>query len=442
MRPFRFAIHLRSFGWEPVVVTIAAIDQQLTSKEARLLRDIEIIEINPPFDRTNRSESQLGRARRTGTSGSWIAGKWEKLSAGVLATIDRQFPADTWLLFFAVKYRELLEIVRRVDPDVLWCTGDPWSALVTTERLARHFDLPWVADMRDPWTLSEMRTKEKWVVSRRLDRLFERRVMSSASAIVFQAGMVESAYREHYADLNIETHLIRNSFDPCVFDDAITFDAAGANKVSTDGRLRIGFFGRFRAMSPAALMIDALHALLQKDREMAGRVEVYSSGPLNEADAAYALRMGVFANFHRSDAVPLEKSLSVLRQFDLLLISTDVRRDQIIPAKIFEYLAAGRPIISLSLNQEVEDILECTGTGLQLDPRHPDHVAMFLMECLRAIDRGQALPVPFKPDALEIARHEARQTTRDLAAVFDGVSGRLGRQDVGLGRQDVRTSRG
>jgi len=423
MRPFRFAIHLRSFGWEPVVVTIAAANQSLTPKEAHLLKDVEIIEIHPPFDRTNRSESQLGAEGTVRSRRSPLIEQWGSVTSKLLSTIDRQFPTDTWLLLFAAKYRELLAIVRRVDPDVLWVTGDPWSALVTTERLARHFDLPWIADIRDPWTLSKMRVSRQWEISRRLDRFFERRVMSSADAIVFQASMVEAAYRQYYSDLDIDTYVIRNSFDPCVFDDAITFEAAGAEQVSTDGRLRIGFFGRFRAMSPAALMIDALHAVRRHDKEMAERIEVFSFGALNEQDAAYALEKGVFGNFHRSETVPLEKSLTVLRQFDLLLISTDLRRDQIIPAKIFEYLAAGRPIVSLSLNTEVEEILTRTRTGLQLDPRHTDQVAIFFMECLRAMDEGEALPITFKPDALEIARHEARHTTRELAEIFDRFMG-------------------
>ena len=59
MRPFRFVIHLRDFGWEPVVMTIAAKGQQLTPREAELLEGIRIIELAPPFDRTLASESQL-----------------------------------------------------------------------------------------------------------------------------------------------------------------------------------------------------------------------------------------------------------------------------------------------------------------------------------------------------------------------------------------------
>ncbi len=422
MRPFRFAIHLRDFGWEPIVLTIATPGQRLTAKESRLLKNVEVIEIRSPFDGTNRSESHLGGEAKTSLRTSFGADRSDALSSRMLSKFDRQFPTDTWLLLFAAKYRELRDVVRRVRPDVLWCTGDPWSALVTTQRLAGHYELPWVADFRDPWTLSKLRTDRQWSISRRIDRALERKILSSADAVVFQAANVAAEYRRCYADLAMKTRVIFNSFDPCVFDDPITFEAAGVRNVSGDGVLRIGFFGRFRAMSPATLVIDALAAAARQNQAHASRIEVHSFGPLNAEDAAYALKKGVFGNFHRAEAVPLERSLTSLRQFDLLLVSTDLSRDQIIPAKIFEYLAAGRPIVSLSLNDEVADILSRTGTGIQLDPRRPDRVAEFFAECLRAMDEGRSLPLEFRPEAGEIARYEARHTTRDLAEIFNVVT--------------------
>ena len=417
MRPYRFVLHLRDFGWEPTVLTIAAPGQTLTPKEAHLLSDIEIIELASPLDRTSRSESQLGAsgsAPPTGADG--------KPKRGLVQTLDRQFPTDTWLLLFAAKYAELRRIVRRVNPDVLWCTGDPWSALIASMQLARAFDLPWVADFRDPWTISEIRTEGKSRVTTKIDAFLEKKIIESADAVVFQAGSVEAAYHRHYSDVEFASRLITNSFDPQVFDDPITIDTAPARKVSAHDGLHIGFFGRFRMMSPASVVADALHALRRRAPTAAERIHVHSFGPLNEADAAYAAAKGVASSFHHADAVPLERSLSVLRKFDLLLVSTDLTRHQIIPAKIFEYLPASRPILSLSRNDEVRRILEETGTGLQLDPTKPDEVADFLLRCLMATDQDNPLPLPFQPNEEAIRSYEARETTRALVEVFESIT--------------------
>lgn len=430
MRPFRFALHLEEFGWEPTVLTIAAPGQHLTAKEKRLLRNVEIVDLRSPFDRTLSSESQL-RAEKpsppagAGTKSALLRRSGKKGVVGtVLETLDRQFPSDTWLLLFAAKHRQLRQIVGRIQPDVLWCTGDPWSGLVAARRLAEHFGLPWVADFRDPWTLSELRSEGQWPLSRMADEYFERKVIESAHAVVFASASVEKAYRARYDAIDFESRVITNSFDSSVFNDPIAFNTTQALPVSDADGLHVGFFGRFRSLSPAALIVDALGALKRRDPTLVRRIHIHSFGSLNAADAAYAIEHDVTSCFVRENAVPLEHSLAALRRFDLLLVSTEVSREQIIPAKLFEYLAAGRPILSLSRNPEVRSILAQTGTGTQLDPLQPEAVADVLAGCLEACDNGRPLPIPFHPNAAAISKYEARETTRLLSGVFDEVTER------------------
>lgn len=414
MRPFRFVIHLKEFGWEPTVLTIAAEGQELTEKEARLLEGIDIIELKPPFDRTTAAESQLGKASRQkkSTSGGHSFG---------LGLLDHQFPVDTWLLFFWMKYRQILRVVQRVQPHVMWSTGDPWSGLVIGGQLARRFGIPWVADFRDPWTLSEVRSEGQWALTQTINRFCERRVLETAEVVLFQAEQTERVYQRHYAEMGLRTTTIYNSYDPAVFEDPVELKSASARGASDGDRLRIGFFGRFRSMSPASLMTDVLAEARRRHGAAAEAVEVHSFGPLNEEDARYAEEKGVLEHFRRQEAVPLEKALSALRQFDLLLLSTDPRRDQIIPAKLLEYLAAARPVLSFSRNPEVAEILQRTGTGLQLDPGRTGEIADLLVACLEAKREERPLPLPFEPRPEEIRKFEACATTEELASLFDSV---------------------
>ena len=176
MRPFRFAIHLREFGWEPTVLTIEAPGQELTAKEARLLEGIERVAPRPPFDRTLQAESQLG------SSSGQTGGSARKHAYG-LGTLDHQFPVDTWLLLFGLRYREILRTVERVRPDVIWSTGDPFSSLVVSRQLRRRFGIPWVADFRDPWTLCDVRSEGQWALTRAVNRYLERRIVEDADAV-------------------------------------------------------------------------------------------------------------------------------------------------------------------------------------------------------------------------------------------------------------------
>lgn len=419
MRPFRFAIHLREFGWEPTILTIASPGAQLTDKEAHLLKDIRVLTIASPIDRTFRSESQLGAPSgkggrsRQGAPASWIT------------ALDRQFPVDTWLPLFAAKFGTMLRQAAKVNPQVVWATGDPWSGLVAGQWLSKRLGVPYIADFRDPWTLSEVRTREKWAWVKRIDRNAERRVVAGADVLMFQTRQVADAYQECYARLDPAIVVIGNSFDPDVFDDPIAAEGgANGQGILSDrsAMLRIGFFGRFRTMSPAAPIMDALAELQKRQASLAARVCIHSFGPLSEADAARAHAHGLEAQFVCEDAVPLERALSVLRRFDLLLVSTDMRRRYIIPAKIFEYLAVGRPILSLSPNPEVGEMLQRTGTGVQIQDKAA--VARLLADCVHARELGQPLPIPFDPKPEEIMRYDARATTREFARTLDALAGR------------------
>ena len=145
MRPFRFAIHLREFGWEPTILTIASPGAQLTDKEAHLLKDIRVLSITSPIDRTFRSESQLGPlSGKEGRSRQSALASW-------IAALDRQFPVDTWLPLFAAKFGTMLRQAAEVNPQVIWATGDPWSGLVAGQWLSKRLGVPYIADFRDPW---------------------------------------------------------------------------------------------------------------------------------------------------------------------------------------------------------------------------------------------------------------------------------------------------
>ena len=419
MRPFRFAIHLREFGWEPTILTIASPGAQLTDKEAHLLKDIRVLSIASPIDRTFRSESQLGAPPGRGSRPRQSA------PASWIAALDRQFPVDTWLPLFAAKFGTILRKAAEANPQVVWATGDPWSGLVAGQWLGKRLGVPYIADFRDPWTLSEVRTGEKWAWVQRIDKRAERRVVAGADVLMFQTRQVADAYQECYTHLDPAMVVIGNSFDPDIFDDPIaTEEGANGGDILLDrsSRLRIGFFGRFRTMSPATPVMDALVELQKQQASLAERVWIHSFGPLSEGDAARARAHGLEGRFVCEDAVPLERALSTLRRFDLLLVSTDMRRRHIIPAKIFEYLAVGRPILSLSPNPEVGEMLQRTGTGIQLQDKAA--VARLLADCIHARELGQPLPIPFDPKPEEIMRYDARATTREFVRTLDALAGR------------------
>lgn len=406
LRPFKFAIHLRDFGWEPHIITIAS-DDQLTEKEQRLLRDIPVYNLKPPFDRTSRSGSQQQKK----------SNKKVQNDSGIADWIDKHFPVDTWLPFFRLKYGQIRQIARKVDPDALWSTGDPWSAHWVGKKLSAMFpDLFWMADFRDPWTLTETDLKQRSSFASTIDQKIEHNWIQKASMLSFTTDRTRQLYEDHYADINLNTTTIYNAFDRVLFNEKQN-ESVELN--FTDDKLNMVFFGRFRRLSPARPVADILQLINEQNSSAAKKIAVHSFGPLTETDRRYLEKKDIETNFVIQDPVPVELGLQVLQQADILLLSTDPERENIIPAKLWDYLAADRPILSIAPNPEVGQIIEQTKTGIHFSWQETNAIADLLINCISAKEEGSTLPIPFAPDQQIISRFSAKSATQKLVTTIE-----------------------
>nr|MDQ2694056.1 glycosyltransferase [Pseudomonadota bacterium] len=120
--------------------------------------------------------------------------------------------------------------------------------------------------------------------------------------------------------------------------------------------------------------------------------------------------------------IPYEAALQEMLAADGLLLFQAANCNEQIPAKIYEYLRAGRPIFAMTDRAgDTARLLLDTGidTLAQLDDRQG--IAASLMDFLERLETGRA-PVAA---AAEARRHSRRARTRELAALLDGVVPRL-----------------
>ncbi len=418
-RPFKFAIHLRDFGWQPHVVTIQDSSAALTVKEQQLLEGIAVHELTPLFDLTSGSGSQLS------DSETEIAPSGRSMLQPALDWIDKQFPADTWLPFFWLKYNQIIEIVERIQPEVLWSTGDPWSGHWLGKKLRERFTLPWVADFRDPWTLGKVNLKNRSAFSAAIDKKIEAGVIGAASLAIFTSKATKNLYARHYPAQANTMHTIYNAFDRELYNEPEprqAFNEANPQQaISKVSNLNLLFFGKFRRLSPARPFIDILSEMKGRDAKAANRIKMHSFGPLSESDKKHAVQKGVFENFIRLQPIPAEKMLSVLRGADILWLSTDVDRKHIIPAKLWDYLAARRPVLSIAPNPEIAEILNETEVGEQFSKKERDDLIALLQHCVEAKGEAEKLPIRFDPNNTGIEKYGAHHTAQRLAQLFDMI---------------------
>ena len=308
----------------------------------------------------------------TGTSdATWSPGAnfW-----GAIVVPDVQLLS--WLPFAAAAARRLH---RRHGFDAVITTSPIESAHLVGLALQRQ-GVPWIADLRDGWRFEAPREEWPLALQRRADDVLERLVVRRADAVVTVTEPLSADLRRRHG---IAAETITNGFDP---DDA---PPAAPAPVRPAGKLALvytGGLGKERTLRP---VLEALASMAEGDPGLADRVEVVLAGP-QTAQEQELYATPAFAPFVRSVGfLEPSETAALQRSADVLLLVTSGVRTGEATGKLYEYLAAGRPILVLGSGSAAGTIVTGAGAGLAV----PTHDAGAAETALRRIlDDG--LPAP------------------------------------------------
>jgi glycosyltransferase involved in cell wall biosynthesis len=274
-----------------------------------------------------------------------------------------------------------LRLHRRHHFDAVITTSPLESAHLAGAAL-QHRGVPWVADLRDGWRFEAPREEWPLGVQRRFDDALERYVVRSADAVVTVSEPLAADLRCRHG-IAVET--ITNGFDP---DDG-EGGAATPPATTTPGKLVLahtGGLGRERTLRP---VLEGLARIAQEEPGLADRVELVLAGTQTAAEQElYATP--AFAPFVRHVGfVPRPASIALQRAADVLVLVTSGSRTGEATGKLFEYLAAGRPILVLGAGSAAGSIVTGASAGLAI----PTQDARAAEQALRTILAG-GLPAP------------------------------------------------
>lgn len=289
--------------------------------------------------------------------------------------------------------RALPRAVEEAKPDVLWANSVPVGSLVAVARAARAAGRPFVADFHNEWTRN-MYYRPPTARHDRVHRALEEEVVGAARAVVTLNPVHTEDLRARFPGARVET--IENGFDPSDYDVAppdparrpFVFVYAGA----VYGHQSPGPF--LRALAEAGL----------KD------VEVRVLGDRFGAFAPGAWPFPVSVRGHLPHR-ELGRALSEASAFFLCLEPPAARQ---LPAKLYEYLRAGRPTFAIAPRDgAVDRWLAERRAGVCADAADPASWA----PALRAFVEGLASYRPTPAPDLERPAQAGR-----LAALLDEVA--------------------
>ncbi len=339
--------------------------------------------------------------------------KTKRISSGIIKTKNPSvlekamlwirgnfFIPDARKFWVAPSVKFLSELIVKEQIETIITTGPPHSVHLIGQQLKEKHTLKWVADFRDPWTSIGYHKKLRLsTASQKKHKQLEHFVLNGADRLIVTS---ETTQKEFEEITNKPITVITNGYDT---------DFKG--KVDIDKSFTIAHVGSlltgrnpknlWKALSQLASENEMFRAELQL--EFLGVVSQDVLDSLNRYELVPYIKLEGYVS--HAQAVRRQQGAQVL-----LLVEIDSEETKgIIPGKIFEYMAAKRPILALGpKNWEVRNMIHETETGEVFDYRATSQLKNVLLDWFKAYKKG-ALTINSK----NIEKYSRRELTRKLA---------------------------
>jgi glycosyltransferase involved in cell wall biosynthesis len=248
---------------------------------------------------------------------------------------------DRWASWYPGALVTGLRAIRRYQPFAIWATFPVATALRIGASLARRSGLPLLADFRDPMVQPDYppdpEIKAHW-------QRIETDVMDRAALVTLTTPSAVEDYRTRYPAAAGRIELLENGYEEAAFEGLTATPPLTPGKVTV---LHSGIvYGSER--DPTALF-QALALLKERSpgcyRRLSLRFRASSNdGLLRELGE----RAGVSEAVELLPGLPYREALQEMLSADALLLLQAANCNAQIPAKLYEYLRAGRPILGLT----------------------------------------------------------------------------------------------
>jgi glycosyltransferase involved in cell wall biosynthesis len=363
LRTLKFSLYLPHFGWEPSILTVTEKCYQHT--DSALLKQIP-------------AGVEVRRTRAINTRKTFsIAGKYLRIT-----TIP-----DPYIGWFPFAVTAGLRMLRRGGIRALYSTSPVATSHLVASALKSLTGLPWVADFRDPWTEPELVRNTRAPLFR-LETLLERRVLRQADRLIFTTAQLRDEMVTRHTGVNPEKAVvIPNGYDEADFRGV----SSGAPDPTPIQITHTGLVDE-SYRSPKGFL-EAVASLLRSGEIANGelQVEFLGGGDYVESPAfrslveSLGLERTVTVHGHVGYAECLKRQS---RSHILLLLQCGMDTRSLIPAKAFEYLRVGRPILALVPPSATSELFERTGGARVADPENPASIRSEVLALFLAARAG------------------------------------------------------
>lgn len=407
LRPLGLAKNFHRYGWEPIILTVQKPGQARDAYRS-LFRVVE----TKPFDVflffrkllhiksvSERGEGNaLGRCTRSRIS-RWFHYMFKAIFA---------FP-DRHVGWYPTAVRAAKKIIAEEKIDLILSTSSPWTTALVARKLSVKFKIPWIADFRDLWSQNHWKEFKKF--RNFCDRKLERWALKRARRLVVVSSERANKWRKLHKKKDIRA--ITLGFDEEAF-------PTNTIRMEYPAPFIICYAGKIKGQQDPEPLFSAIGELISDGKVPEGFLRVHIWGEAQQSVHDLVRRSHLESIVYFMPRISREEIIAKMQQAALLLNLNwnDPEEKGIHHGKLFDYLGARRPILSIGSQRDVvTQLLEETRAGDQLWAK--DDIKRYLLDRIEEFRKwGQ---VPYRGIPAVVSRYGYIAITRKFTDLMDEV---------------------
>jgi len=372
-RWFKFVKYLPAAGIEPLVVTVDATKASYPVLDNSLNKEIpEHVKVF----RTNTFEPFNLYKKITGKQQIPFGGFANEGKPSLLQRISRFvrgnfFIPDARIGWNKYAFEKCCKIIESENIEVVITTSPPHSTQLIGLNLKEKYKIKWIADLRDPWIDIYYYNKmnhTSW--AKKTDVAYEKKVLESADQVIVSSNSTKVLFQSKSDKINPDKiHPIPNGFDI----DDFNVPSSPSSEFFT-----VTYSGTVTEVYGLAGFVSALKQVIATNQDVRFKIKFVGSisdSLLQELRSAIPDALEIISHVQHKEAIHyLMKSTALL-----MAIPNPEDNRHTIPGKLFEYLAARKPIICIGLkDSDVAKIIQECDAGKSFLPSDIEDLTSYL----------------------------------------------------------------
>ena len=323
------------------------------------------------------------------------------------------FIPDQWAPWIPIAIFLGLWCIVKSRPSIIYSTSPSPSTLLIGYILSNVTSLPWVVEFRDPWMLNPFRRVRpfRWMES--FETWLERIILCRATHIVVTSEQYKLEILSRYSQISRDSiSYIPNGFDP--------EDFSGVTPQQFE-KITIVHAGNFYGARSSTPFLRALRMAVDQIPLMEMNLQVLFIG-LRDCDTAQTIMELELGNIVEQKGVVSHcQSIEFMMGANILLLVPGPGNGTM-PGKTFEYLAARKPILALTDDGAVSELITSTGTGETIAPDDCVGISESIIRLFTLSNSPSGYPYPEACDTADVLmQYDRKEIASKIARLLDAL---------------------